>query len=451
MDTLEQAAIQRLCGALAIPTVSAAGTPPQLARFADLHAYLRRQYPLVHSKLENETVMEHSLFYRWPGGAGRPFALLAHLDVVPVESGTEDDWTHPPFAGVADDTTIWGRGANDVKCLVIAILEGVESLLAQGYTPDCDIYLCFGHNEEVLAGGPESGAAAMARLLESRNVRLRFVLDEGGAVITDSFMGLSVPIATIGIAEKGYCDFTLTAEGAGGHAAEPPNDTAVTNLSRLLLALKPAPPRLSATVEGTLKAIGKSKTGPLGFVLRHPRAFWPVLRPILLQNKQTAAMLRTTCVATQLAAGTQANVLPQSATATLNARILPGESKETLLNRVEEASRRLGITSYTSILRYSPPPRETPSQTETFARLGGLAKDIFGAVALPYMVTGCTDSREYTGVADEIYRFYPFSLTFEELDSMHSTNERLQCASFLKGITFITRFIQKSSGGKDGN
>ena len=448
MTNAEQMALQRLAGAIAIPTVSTRGAAEEWVRFEEFRAFLRQQYPLVHSRLQCETVAGDSLLYTWKGsGNGRPFALLAHQDVVPVEAGTEDNWAHPPFSGAVDDTYVWGRGSSDVKCLLIAILEAAEGLLARNYTPDRDIYFCFGHNEEILAGEPESGADCMAKLLLSRGVRLEFVMDEGGAVLADSFMGIGKPLAAIGTAEKGYCDFMITVEGPGGHAAEPPAETAVTQLSRLLLALRPAKPRLTGTVNGMLHTLGVHKGGAVGFVLRHAGVFWPLLCPVLMKNKQTAAMLRTTCVATMLSASPQANVLPQKASATLNARILPGDTADALLEDVRRKAKEMGIRAQVRQLRGSPPPAETRSSTPTFDRIAALSQEVLQAIPMMYLVTGRTDSAEYAQVADEIYRFYPFSVTFDEMSGMHGTNERLRCDSFLKGIEFLTRFIQRSSGG----
>jgi carboxypeptidase PM20D1 len=139
-------------------------------------------------------------------------------------------------------------------------------------------------------------------------------------------------------------------------------------------------------------------------------------------------------------------VLPQTAKAVINARLLPGDTDESLLADIRNAAKKLKIDAGAKVLRYSPAPRETPSDTAVFRLLGGLTKEIHGGMPLPYLVTGATDSREYAGVADEIYRFYPFAMTFEELDSMHGTNERIKCSSMLEAVTFITRFIENAAG-----
>ncbi|MFV0411861.1 MAG: M20/M25/M40 family metallo-hydrolase [Oscillospiraceae bacterium] len=435
--------LQHLGAAIAIPTVSAPEAPPALARFREFHAFLRQTYPLVHSHLGHEVVAGRSLLYHWKGtGSARlPFAVLGHQDVVPIEEGTEQAWTHPPFSGAVEGGYVWGRGANDMKNFVIAQFEAAEALLAEGFAPARDIYFCYGHNEEILVG-ENSGARAVADTLQGRGVHLEFVLDEGGAVITDSFLGTRRPFAAIGVAEKGYLDFEVSVEGAGGHAAEPPEKTAVQQLARLLAALPPQKMRLVPMVQGMLAGLARQIKGPVALVLRHAGLFRPLLFKVLSGNNMAKAMLQTTCVPTILAAGTQANVLPQKATAVFNSRILPGETDETLRQTVEKAAKKAKVKAGMRVLRYSPPPKETSPGHRVYRHLAQLAGEIHGAAALPYLVTGATDSREYADVADEIFRFYPFALTFKELGTMHSTDERIACQSVLDAVEFLKRFIR---------
>ena len=131
-------AADRLAGAVRIPSVSHEN--PALfdaGPFRDLHGYLSRTFPRVHAQLQREVVGEHSLLYRWPGSdtSLKPMLIAAHMDVVPVEPGTEGRWTHPAFAGVVDSQFIWGRGSIDNKSAVIGVLEAVEALLLEGFAP----------------------------------------------------------------------------------------------------------------------------------------------------------------------------------------------------------------------------------------------------------------------------------------------------------------------------
>ncbi|HXG27991.1 MAG TPA: M20/M25/M40 family metallo-hydrolase, partial [Nevskiales bacterium] len=217
-----EAAARRLAGALAIPTVSHEDRDRiDETAFLRLQDYLGTQFPRVHRVLNRETVSQLSLLYTWPGSeAGLdPLLLLAHLDVVPVEPGREHDWQRPPFGGDIADGYVWGRGALDDKASALAQLEAVELLLARGFKPRRTIYLAFGHDEEV---GGRDGAARIAELLHKLQVRPALVLDEGGAVMQDGMLGLSGPVALVGIAEKGYLSLMLSAEDSGGHSSMPP-------------------------------------------------------------------------------------------------------------------------------------------------------------------------------------------------------------------------------------
>src|SRR5262245_49205485 len=175
-----RAAAERLAGAIRFPTVSHEdGKNIEAAAFRGLHEYLQRSFPRVHAALTRETVAGYSLLYTWkgrnPGLA--PILLMSHQDVVPIEPGTEKDWTHPPFSGRIDGGFVWGRGTLDDKVSVLATLEAAEMLLARGFQPQRTVYFAFGHDEEV---GGMKGAAAIASLLERRGVRPELIIDEGG-------------------------------------------------------------------------------------------------------------------------------------------------------------------------------------------------------------------------------------------------------------------------------
>ena len=149
-------------------------------------------------------------------------------DVVPVEPGTEDDWSYPPFAGRIAEGYIWGRGALDDKMNVTGLLAAVETLLEGGFQPRRTVHLAFGHDEEV---GGEKGAALIGDLLKSRGVELEYVLDEGLVIAHGIVPSVPRPVAMVGIAEKGFVSIELSVEGIGGHSSMPPPETAVGILS----------------------------------------------------------------------------------------------------------------------------------------------------------------------------------------------------------------------------
>ena len=195
--------------------------------FLELHKVLESMYPRVHATLARQVVNQYGLLYAWKGRKPElePVLLAAHLDVVPVEAAGLDEWEHPPFSGQLADGYVWGRGTLDIKSQAIGILEAVENLLKEGYRPQRTVLLAFGHDEEVSG---KLGAGTIAKKLEEEGVRLEAVLDEGGAVMEGLVPGIKSPVATIGVAEKGFLSLEFTARGDAGHSSIPPAHTAWT-------------------------------------------------------------------------------------------------------------------------------------------------------------------------------------------------------------------------------
>src|SRR5471032_3325895 len=242
------AASRRLSAAIQIPTVSAGPDAPDAAdNFPAFHQLLASSFPLTHATLKRETVNGDSLLYTWQGSdpALPPMLLTAHMDTVPVEPGTEGKWTHAPFSGAIADGYVWGRGALDMKHAVMATLEGVEHLLAQGYRPRRTILLAFGADEEV---GGARGAAKIVELLQQRRVHAWCSLDEGSVILDGFIPGAQRPIAQIGIAEKGSVSLALTAQADGGHSSMPPPLTAVGRIARAVARVEEQP--MPASLDG---------------------------------------------------------------------------------------------------------------------------------------------------------------------------------------------------------
>lgn len=444
-----QKALAHLSQAISIPTISNLDESlTDWSQFEKFHAFLEESYPLVHKHLTKEVVEKASLLYRWKGkdSSLKPFAMLGHIDVVPVPEETKNEWKYPPFSGECDEEYIYGRGANDMKNCVVALMEAVENLLEEGFVPERDVYICFGHNEEVLCG-EGSGAGAIANLLKSRGVRLEFVYDEGGAIMDDNLFGLKNPAAMVGLAEKGYADLKLSISNNGGHAAEPSDRTALGDLARLISTIErnQMPCRLIRTVVGTLKELGKNSEGVLSVALKALGITKPFVMKILKTYRMTHAMMHTTIVPTICRAGTAVNVLPQKVEAMFNIRLLPGDTIEDVEKHIKRLAKRVGVLDELTLqfVNTSPAPEETSADSETYKIIEKTMKEIDpDIVTIPYLVTGATDSREYKEVADEIYRIYPFKITGDELDSMHGINERLRKSSFIFGIEYFIRFIR---------
>src|SRR3989475_964225 len=327
VEPLDTAALaQRLAGALRCKTISYQDSSQFDAReFEGFQRYLRTTFPKLHAALKLEKVNGYGLLYEWPGSdpSAPPIVLLAHQDVVPVEPGTETRWTEPPFDGRIAGGYVWGRGALDDKGSLVGLCEAVEHLLGAGAKPRRTVYLAFGYDEEV---GGRRGAARIADLLASRNVHPEFVLDEGGALTNGLIAGVSAPVAVVGIAEKGYVTVGLTAQAEGGHSSMPPDETAVGILAAAITRLEhhQMPRAIRGPTAAMFDYLGPEMSFAPRLVMANRWLFGGVLARKFGATPQGNAMLRTTTAPTVVQAGRKGNVLPSSARALGDRRILPG-------------------------------------------------------------------------------------------------------------------------------
>ncbi|OZD38581.1 acetylornithine deacetylase [Rhodococcus sp. 06-1477-1B] len=436
--------VERFRELLSIPTVSRVD-PAEVddTAFARFHDAIERLYPLIHARLEREIVAGRSLLYRWPGESpDEPLVLLAHQDVVPVDG---QPWRHPPFAaelsGEGAEATIHARGAIDDKGALVAILEAVEQALADGVHPRTDIWLAFGHDEETHG----TGAQAMAALLAERGVRPALVLDEGGAVVEGAVPGVAAPTAMIGVAERGVATFDLVTREAGGHASTPPRMPATARLARAIdrLRRRPFPRRLVPPVRAMLATAAAHTGEPLATLLRRTSVSAPAVTAALsLLGPETNALVRTTAVVTRLEGSAGENVLATSARASVNVRLLTGDT----LADVSIHLRRAVADPLVDIeLRHGGDPSPvSPWRGAAWRRVSAAVSDALGddVVALPYLQLGASDSRFYTGLTDAVYRFAPFHLTRSERDALHAPDERIRVDVWLRGIRFYRALIE---------
>ena len=441
-----QAVAARLGHALEFQTVSHQD-PAQLDReqFLALQRYLAEQFPLVHSRLKRETVNDYSLLYTWEGRepARKPLLLLAHMDVVPVEPGTEDKWTYPPFAGRVADGFIWGRGAMDDKGSVFAVLEAVETLLRAGLQPRATVLLAFGHDEEV---GGDQGAMHIVTLLQSRKVEPEFVLDEGGAIIQGMIPGVTAPVAAVGIAEKGSVSVGLLVHAAGGHSSSPPPHTAVGIVSAAVerVETNQMPVELGGVTGHFLDAIGPEMPFGLRVVMANLWLFGGIVQRQLVNTPATNASVRTTTAATMIDGGVKENVLPTTARAVINFRILPGDTSQGVVEHVRRAVNDPQVE--VSTLPGSREPTEnSPVDAPSFTLLARTIREIFpGAVVAPYLTIGGTDARNYAPLTKNIYRFTPIVADPSDLVRLHGTNERMSLENLEHAVQFFAQLIKNS-------
>ncbi|MES2298475.1 MAG: M20 family peptidase [Pseudomonadota bacterium] len=438
----------RLAGALKFTTI-ASETAPSLnaGQFAQLRAYLQAAYPRLHAQLQREVVGNGALLYRWEGSEAQALPLLwmAHQDVVPVAAGTEQNWSAPPFNGVIKDGYIWGRGAWDDKGNLCAQLEALEMLVASGFRPRRTLYLAFGDDEEV---GGTRGAAAIAALLRQRGVRLDYVLDEGLLVTDGMLKGLDRPAALIGVAEKGYLTLKLEVAATPGHSSMPQPRSAIGQMSAALARLEkhPMPADLHGVARTMLETVAPDMHGLNRLVLTNLWLFKPLVERELAAGPATNAMLRTTTALTMVHAGERDNVLPGLAEATINLRLLPGDTQESAIAHVRQAldNDAIKITPGPSNVEAS---AISPTAGAPYLALNRTIREVFSdAIVAPGLMIGASDSRHFAALSDHVLRFTPVRATPADLERFHGTNERLSLKNYGEMIRFYRQLLLNTAG-----
>jgi carboxypeptidase PM20D1 len=439
-----EAAINNLAASIRFKTISHQDKEkfsPQ--EFEGFIKWAADTYPEFHSAMQLE-MLEYTLLFKWEGSDNSlaPILLTAHYDVVPVIPGTESIWEEEPFAGVISNNRIWGRGALDDKSGVVGMMEAATYLIQNNFQPTRTVYFSFGHDEEIGGGG----AAQVTEKLKQEGVQLQWSLDEGSFVNRGFFPGVDKLVAPINVAEKGIMNLLIVAKAKGGHSSTPPKKTAVTILADALIKLENEP--LPGSLEG-LSAVmfdEVSKHMPFGyrFLFANRWLFGGLLDSQMSSTPVINAMIRTTTAPTMLSGSIKSNVLPIEATALINFRLHPRDSIESVTEHVRRVVgsdqvevRTLGGMEASGVSSWESPGYEIISSS--------LSKVYGEVVSVPGIMIAASDTRHYSKVADNSFRFNPFSIVPEDMTGFHGTNESIAVDSFIAGIKTYVDIINEGS------
>jgi carboxypeptidase PM20D1 len=442
-------AVTRLSQAIRFQTVSTQDNGdhylPEFDAFMD---FVRESYPVIHENLTLKIINGYTLLYKWEGSRpGLPAAMMqGHYDVVPVEPGTHGDWTHPPFKGVVADGFVWGRGAIDDKSGIFSYLEAVNYLLERGFEPERTVYLALNHDEEV---GGRQGARKVADYLLENDIEIAFLVDEGMPVAEKIMEGLEHPIAMIGVAEKGYLSIEMEVTKEGGHSSMPPRETTIGALSEAITNLKKQP--MHGRIPGLLRDTFEPLMPDLPFRYRMALSnlwlFGGVIEERLGYIPHTNAALRTTIAPTIFHAGIKENVLPQTASATINFRIHPNDNIREVLYYVQNTIDNELIDVRVLDGAREPSPVTTTS-SEAYQLMKHTIYEVFpGIPVAPAMFLAATDARHFTKVTDHLLRFRPIRARPDDRGRIHGTDERISVENYGEMISFYVRFIENATSG----
>ncbi len=443
---IDKSAIQNFSKALQIKTVSPENTVDfDSVEFEKFNTFVSETYPLMDSLLEKKIFNSFSHLYHWPGtdASLKPIVMMGHLDVVPVIEKNLPEWKVAPFSGVIKNDTIWGRGAIDDKVGVIGIMEAVELLLRQNYTPKRSFYFAFGHDEEI--GGP-NGAVAMAEYLKEKGISAEFVMDEGGVIADGLIPDITKEVALIGTAEKGYLTLNLAVKIEGGHSSMPGKETAIDVMSNAITKLKnnQLPPKITVPLQGFMEYLGPEMPFANKVVFANSSILEPLILNLYENSASGNALIRTTTSPTIFNSGIKDNIIPQRANATVNFRVLPETTIDDVITHVTNtiADDRITIEKTSSATEAS---KLSKTDSFGFITLNKTILQLFPEVLVsPNLVVGATDSRHYKDISDNIYRFSPIHLNDNTKKSFHGLNERLAVTDFYDAIQFYIQLIKNT-------
>ena len=370
------------------------------------------------------------------GGAAKPLLLLAHLDVVEALRG---DWTLDPFKFTEQDGYFYGRGTSDIKEEAADLVANFIRLKREGYRPDRDLILALTADEE---GGNDNG---VDWLLKNR----RELIDAAYAVNTDAGGGQIVKGKhvrnAVQTSEKVYLTFALEVKNRGGHSSLPSKENAIYRLAEGLTRLSKFdfPVRTNDTTRAYFERMASGETGQTALdmktVARTPTDEAAAAR-LSASSVYYNALLRTTCVATQLQAGHAENALPQTARATVNCRLLP---EDTAAN-VEQTLVRVLADEQIKLSTISPakPSPASPLAPELFGAVERVTKEMWpGVYVVPVMETGASDSLYLRGAGIPAYGV---SGMFFDVDDVraHGRDERVGVKQYFEGVEFEYRLIK---------
>lgn len=358
---------------------------------------------------------------------------MSHQDVVPVDQPTLGDWEAGPFEGKITDTHVVGRGAMDDKGTLIGLLEAVEKLLEEGYAPQRTIYLASGHDEEV---GGVNGAGKIAAHLQAKGVHAAMTIDEGGFLAEDLIPGIDKPVAMVNLAEKGFASFRLIVETKGGHSSQPPRENTIGMLAQAIVDLEnnQLPYKLVNPIDYQFEYMGAELPFFKKLAFANP---WLFKKPVL-----EALNAHTTTAPTIIEGGVKNNVIPTVAEATINFRILPGETIESTKQHIENTI--LDKIKVEPVGFLTDPSPVSSIDSEAFKTLEQTIRDMFPtSIVVPGLVGGGTDARYFYDISDDVYRFYPMRLAPDSMTRFHGIDEKISKDNYKEIIVFTYHLIKK--------
>ena len=407
--------------------------------FEKLISLLPQLYPNVWAVCTIRQLPDRALLLRWPGKRDTaPSVMMAHYDVV---SADEEKWDKPPFAGIIEDGVLWGRGTLDTKATFNGALCAADTLIAQNFQPDNDVYFAFSGGEEINGKGADN----IVDYFIANGIQPALVLDEGGAVVENVFPGVKAPCGLIGIAEKGMINVEYKVLSSGGHASAPPTKTPITTLSKACLDVRKHPFKMHITKPAAemFDTLGRHSSFLYKIIFANLWCFgWVIDLLGKTGGGEMNALVRTTTAFTQMEGSTGRNVLPTEAKLISNMRLNPADSVQSAVAHLKKAVDNEDVVI--TVLEANEPSRISETNCPAWDAVATTVLETWpGCIVAPYLMVQCSDSRCYGRISDHAYRFCAMDMTAEERKSIHGNNEKIRLESIAKTVEFYIRLLKK--------
>lgn len=481
-------AIERFARALRIDTtVEDTATEDDFTKFQIFHDYLAESFPLAHSAAEVSHINKWSLVFEFIGSDPtlKPVLFMAHQDTVPF--GDLTTWETDPLGGVVDyeEGKVYGRGANDVKNLLVGLLGAMEELLVQndGQLPlKRTVILAFGHDEEI-SGNMGAHHVAQYILKKYGPKSIDHIMDEGAPM----FLGLKeMGLGLVITAEKGYLDVEVEVSAPGGHSSNPNPRTSIGILGEILASYEKEQYVSQLGGENpflqTLECVGEH-ADIVPYVLRRVSRLVRqnsivnyIARKFISSKAILKYIVQTSQAVDIVRGGDKVNALPRVANAYINHRITIGDDKRVIMDKVQRhaemvaKAQNLGLEvdgvvvlppSPNGNVKVRPFGKDTPTSPvtafndRTWNVLAGHMKTFYETevyperfvdgthkyVIAPSSMQGNTDTRHYWDVTDHIYRSQP-GRTNLFTANMHGSNEWVHVETHLQVIGFYYNYVR---------
>jgi acetylornithine deacetylase/succinyl-diaminopimelate desuccinylase-like protein len=385
-------------------------------------------------------------------GSKKPILLAGHADVVGVE---REKWSVDPFAGVVKDGYIMGRGAIDFKGGLAVFAQAVINLAKNKVPLARDIILLSEADEE----GGQYNTTWLAKDHWDK-IDCEFSLNEGGWIIKNP--DGSVRYVSISTADKSSVSLVLSTHGTSTHSSMPRPDNAIFTLSKAMakLADYDTQPKLISSTKEFFTTLEKTSQPPMSTYFHNlmnsgdPALVKQADRAIS-QDPLLHAIMRNTIAPVLMNAGFRGNVIPGSADATLNFRIIPGTNIDELISEMKAAidDPRVTVTqaplsaAYAAYAKMSKNLTPSIKDTDLFRSLVKQSNAVFpGVPVTTYLFQAGTDAMAWRSKGIPVYGIYPYPISAGDLTRMHGNDERVSVQSLQQGTDLIYKTLVEVAG-----